>query len=102
LQQIVTYNGRRQSGAILISQAAHNRKKGRPDGEAVARHRLLSMLDLLCISMAREKDFELNLLGLNFGIDFARPALKLPFIGRIGVASTDLASIDTRAKPVPR
>jgi hypothetical protein len=25
------------------------------------------------------------LLGLNFGIDFAKPALRLPFIGRIGV-----------------
>ncbi len=34
--------------------------------------------------MGREEGVELNLLGLNFGIDFYRPALKLPFIGRIG------------------
>lgn len=29
---------------------------------------------------------EINLLGLNFGIDFLRPALKLPLIGRLGMA----------------
>jgi hypothetical protein len=27
---------------------------------------------------------ELNLLGMSFGIDFWRPALKLPFLGRLG------------------
>lgn len=43
-----------------------------------------SMLGLLGVAMAREEGFELNLLGLNFGIDFYKPALKLPFIGRIG------------------
>lgn len=45
----------------------------------------VSMLGVLGVTMAREEGFELNLLGLNFGIDFDRPALKLPFIGRIGV-----------------
>ena len=45
----------------------------------------LSMLGLLGVSVGREEGFELNLLGLNFGIDFFRPALKLPFIGRVGV-----------------
>jgi hypothetical protein len=29
---------------------------------------------------------EVNLLGLNFGIDFKSPALKLPGIGRLGLA----------------
>ena len=43
-----------------------------------------SMLGLLGVAMGREEGFELNLLGLNFGVDFYRPALKLPFIGRIG------------------
>ncbi len=43
-----------------------------------------SLLGLLGIAMGREEGVELNLLGLNFGIDFYRPALKLPFIGRIG------------------
>src|SRR5438093_3639504 len=46
----------------------------------------LSMLGLLGVSVAREEGFEINLLGLNFGIDFFNPALKLPFIGRLGVA----------------
>jgi hypothetical protein len=45
----------------------------------------LSMLGLLGVSMAREEGFELNLLGLNFGLDFVKPALKLPFIGRLGM-----------------
>ena len=45
----------------------------------------LSMLGVLGVSMAREEGFELNLLGLSFGVDFFNPALKLPFIGRVGV-----------------
>ena len=44
-----------------------------------------SMLGLLGVSMAREEGVEFNLLGLNFGIDFIKPAFKLPFIGRLGV-----------------
>ena len=45
----------------------------------------VSMLGVLGITLAREEGIELNLLGLNFGIDFYKPALKLPFVGRIGV-----------------
>ncbi|MGE5219724.1 MAG: DUF3750 domain-containing protein [Chloroflexota bacterium] len=45
----------------------------------------VSMLGVLGVSMGREEGLELNLLGLNFGVDFLKPALKLPFIGRIGV-----------------
>lgn len=45
----------------------------------------LSMLGVLGVAMGREEGFELNLLGLNFGVDFLKPALRLPFIGRIGV-----------------
>ena len=45
----------------------------------------LSMLGVLGVAMGREEGFELNLLGLNFGVDFFKPALRLPFIGRIGV-----------------
>ena len=43
-----------------------------------------SMLGLFGVAMGREEGFELNLLGLNFGVDFYKPALKLPFIGRLG------------------
>lgn len=46
----------------------------------------VSMLGILGVALGRQEGFELNLLGLNFGIDFLTPALKLPFIGRIGVA----------------
>ena len=45
----------------------------------------LSMLGLLGVTMARDEGFELNLLGFTFGVDLFRPALKLPFIGRLGV-----------------
>ncbi|HEX9663680.1 MAG TPA: DUF3750 domain-containing protein [Candidatus Binatia bacterium] len=45
----------------------------------------VSMLGVLGVTLAREEGVELNLLGLNFGIDFYKPALKLPFVGRIGV-----------------
>jgi hypothetical protein len=45
----------------------------------------VSLLGVLGVTMAREEGIELNLLGLNFGIDFDRPAIKLPFIGRIGM-----------------
>jgi hypothetical protein len=45
----------------------------------------LSMLGVFGLSLAREEGIELNLLGLSFGIDFSRPAVKLPFIGRVGM-----------------
>jgi uncharacterized protein DUF3750 len=45
----------------------------------------VSMLGVLGVAMGREEGFELNLLGLNFGVDIFKPALRLPFIGRIGV-----------------
>ncbi|HUR71848.1 MAG TPA: DUF3750 domain-containing protein [Candidatus Limnocylindrales bacterium] len=44
----------------------------------------LSMLGLVGLTIAREEGFELNLLGLTFGVDFYKPAIKLPFIGRLG------------------
>jgi hypothetical protein len=45
----------------------------------------VSMLGVLGVTMAREEGFEFNLLGLTFGVDFVKPALKLPFVGRLGV-----------------
>ncbi|MBI2987062.1 MAG: DUF3750 domain-containing protein [Deltaproteobacteria bacterium] len=44
----------------------------------------ISLYGILGILAAREEGLELNLFGLSFGIDFTRPALKLPFIGRLG------------------
>jgi hypothetical protein len=51
-----------------------------------------NLLGVLGFSVGLEEGIELNLLGLNFGIDFNRPALRLPSIGRLGmdnVASRD-------------
>ncbi|MBT5265778.1 MAG: DUF3750 domain-containing protein [Rhodospirillaceae bacterium] len=44
----------------------------------------VSILGLAGLLFGLEEGFEVNLLGLTFGIDFNRPALKLPGIGRIG------------------
>lgn len=45
----------------------------------------VSMLGLLGIALGSEEGVELNLLGLNFGIDLFKPALRLPFVGRLGI-----------------
>lgn len=47
-----------------------------------------SLLGLLGLNVGLEEGFELNLLGLNFGIDLNSPGLRLPFIGRIGMDDT--------------
>jgi len=44
----------------------------------------LSFGGVLGLTVARVEGFELNFLGTGFGVDFMRPALKLPGIGRIG------------------
>lgn len=44
----------------------------------------LSIKGLLGITAALDEGLEFNILGMSFGIDFLRPALKLPGIGRIG------------------
>ncbi len=52
----------------------------------------LSLRGALGLTIGWAEGFELNLLGLCFGIDLRRPALKLPFIGRIGLKDTALGS----------
>ncbi len=44
-----------------------------------------SLYGLLGIALGWYEGIEINILGLNFGIDIRRPALKLPLIGRIGM-----------------
>lgn len=44
-----------------------------------------SLLGLLGISLGLEEGLEINLLGLNFGLDLNSPGLRLPFIGRLGM-----------------
>lgn len=50
-----------------------------------------SLLGLLGISVGWQEGLELNLLGLNFGIDLNRPALRLPFVGRLGMSDTSVS-----------
>lgn len=45
-----------------------------------------SLAGLLGVTLSLDEGLELNLLGLSFGVDLLRPALKLPGIGRIGMA----------------
>ncbi|HXG51538.1 MAG TPA: DUF3750 domain-containing protein [candidate division Zixibacteria bacterium] len=46
-----------------------------------------SVYGLFGVMLSREEGIELNLLGLSFGLDLARPALKLPFVGRVGLSN---------------
>jgi len=45
----------------------------------------VSVLGLLGITTAWEEGLEINVLGLVFGLDVRRPALKLPAVGRLGI-----------------
>ncbi len=45
-----------------------------------------SLGGVLGVTLGRDEGLELNLLGLALGLDLRRPALKLPGIGRLGVA----------------
>lgn len=46
----------------------------------------LSLGGALGVLLARREGLEVNILGLVFGLDVLRPALKLPGIGRLGIA----------------
>lgn len=48
-----------------------------------------SLLGLLGVTIGLEEGVEFNVLGLNFGVDFNRPALRLPSIGRLGADNHD-------------
>lgn len=45
----------------------------------------LSIYGLLGVLVARQEGLEVNVLGLSFGLDPLRPAIKLPGIGRLGM-----------------
>ena len=44
----------------------------------------VSLYGLLGVLVGLEEGLEVNVAGLSFGMDVKRPALKLPFIGRLG------------------
>jgi hypothetical protein len=49
-----------------------------------------SAFGLLGISLGLAEGIEFNVLGLNFGLDFWTPALKLPMIGRVGFSDESI------------
>ena len=53
----------------------------------------ISLLGLLGLLASRVEGFEVNVLGLTFGIDPFSPALKLPLVGRLGAARPDRSSV---------
>lgn len=64
-----------------------------PSGNGVQ----VSLLGLLGLSIGIEEGIEVNILGLNFGVDFNSPGLRLPFIGRLGMNDTTVSStVETR------
>ncbi len=46
----------------------------------------LSLFGAVGLTVARDEGLELNLLGLNLGLDALRPAVKLPGLGRLGLS----------------
>ena len=57
-----------------------------------------NLLGVFGFSVGLEEGIELNLLGLNVGIDFNRPALRLPSIGRLGMDNVAQSRPDAGAK----
>ncbi|XBS68766.1 DUF3750 domain-containing protein [Acerihabitans sp. KWT182] len=51
-----------------------------PSGQGVQ----ISVLGLLGLTVGVEEGVEVNILGLNMGVDVLSPALRLPFVGRLG------------------
>lgn len=49
-----------------------------------------SLFGALGATVGKAEGIEINILGLTFGIDFLRPALKLPFVGRLGMKDAPL------------
>lgn len=59
-----------------------------------------SLLGLLGLSLGLEEGLELNILGLNFGIDLNSPGLRLPFIGRLGLDDRTVTGPATDKKTI--
>lgn len=49
-----------------------------------------SLLGVLSVSVGLAEGIEVSVLGLTFGLDVVRPALKLPLIGRVGFPDVNL------------
>ena len=54
----------------------------------------VSLLGLLGLSVGLQEGVEINILGLNFGLDLNSPGLRLPFVGRLGFNDTSVSGTD--------
>lgn len=54
----------------------------------------ISFWGVLGLSLGLGDGIEANVLGLNFGVDVLRPALKLPFVGRLGFSDAPVWKTD--------
>lgn len=50
----------------------------------------VSLLGALGLTVGLAEGVEVNVLGLSFGVDFYRPALKLPLVGRVGMKDSSI------------
>lgn len=65
----------------------------------------VSLFGVLGVSVGLAEGVEVNILGMTFGVDLWRPALKLPFIGRVGFPDKPLVSAmdeDPEVKPIAK
>ncbi|MDR3300818.1 MAG: DUF3750 domain-containing protein [Candidatus Accumulibacter sp.] len=51
----------------------------------------ISILGLLGVSVGLQEGLEINVLGINLGLDLNSPGFRLPFIGRIGIDDTSVS-----------
>jgi hypothetical protein len=62
----------------LVSDFFFSRSETKTGGQ-------FSLYGVFGLTLGLNEGIELNILGLNFGIDLKNPALKLPLIGRVGM-----------------
>ena len=60
-----------------------------PSGKGVQ----VSAYGVLGLTVGLAEGIEVNILSMTFGIDFLNPALKLPFVGRLGMADQELEEL---------
>ncbi|QDK39308.1 DUF3750 domain-containing protein [Bdellovibrio sp. NC01] len=62
----------------------------------------VSLFGLLGATVGLAEGLEVNILGMSFGVDFARPAIKLPFVGRLGFKDRQLFAPEDVASHTPQ
>ncbi|PKH21782.1 hypothetical protein CIG19_14650 [Enterobacterales bacterium CwR94] len=66
-----------------------------PSGRGVQ----VSLLGVAGVTLGAEEGFEINVLGLNLGVEFMPPRLRLPFIGGIGGDNLQKEQPESGIKP---